>query len=133
MDKETYTDPNGFIITKCCASCIHQEADSEFFRVCKKGHGRLRPDDSCGKDYEPKEISKKGAVMGAGRIKRNSYLVYLREHFGEVFDKVMLEKKKEALDLGKDTDHITVTTIEVIDRCREEYTEVMGLSIYQDI
>ena len=94
MDKETYTDPNGFIITKCCASCINQESDSEFFRICKKGHGRLRPDDSCGKDYEPKEISKKGAVMGAGRIKRNSYLVYLREHFGEVFDKVMLEKPK---------------------------------------
>lgn len=133
MSKETYTDPNGFIITKCCASCIHQEADSEAFRVCKKGHGRLRPDDYCGEDYEPRQISQKGAVMGAGRIKRNSYLLYLREHFGEVNEKILHEKQRTAIAMGKDPNHLTVTTTEVIDRCREEYTEVMGLSIYHDV
>lgn len=128
MEQRSRINRFGMVIKECCASCKHHEANTENTRLCMKNKGVVKLTDYCD-DYEFQDVMKaKVTSLVEGKVKRPTYLHNLLHTYGHFHAVLMEEKTKEANLRGMRP--VPPTTQEVLERCRADYEEKRGCSIY---
>ena len=117
VKKEFTRNAHGVLIVKCCASCQHCGFDGirEQIRICKNGHGEHANDYLC-KDWTIKKKLDEVELKADGRIKKPSYLMWLKEQVSKLSDENMDDK----------------TRTMIINKLPKRYEEIFGTR-YSDL
>ena len=75
---------NGVQIVKCCASCVHKDADKDIEKRLCKLHNFITYKDRLCKDWQMAEELRNIKILANGRVKRPSYLHWLKEQVGNI-------------------------------------------------
>ena len=117
VKKEFTRNAHGVLIVKCCASCQHCGIDGirEQIRICKNGHGEHANDYLCN-DWTIRKKIDEVELKGDGRIKKPSYLMWLKEQVSKLNNENMDDR----------------TRTMIINNLPKRYEEILGTR-YMDI
>ncbi len=86
------TNDNGVQFKKCCASCQHKDFSKLGDRICTKGEGEVPKDYVCA-DYALHKKLKNIRLNGDGRIKKPTYIAWLKEQVSMITASPSIDQK----------------------------------------